>query len=626
MTCSCNAKAQTLSRITISGNKMMTGGKEIILYGIGYPDPVEQVAGVGHFDNNHFVQLRSFGINTYRMPIHPSSWVRAKNTTGDSTIEQAITYAANNGMYTIIDWHTIGSPVEWTFQSDFYKTNEADTEEFWMRMAAKYKDDPRVAAYELWNEPVTSNGWKHIKSEWNQMRDWYESMVDKIRAIDPQKPIICSGLDWGYADEFIGADPVRRKNIIYSAHCYPNQDLPWDTQFGYLKVKYPILITEFGYESNGEGNYAEAEYTKKGGVGTYHEAIYKYLHDKGIGWCLWNFTPRYECNLLTDWNYAISENGKFWKSKLLSQKQADSNKLPGKGINQHSFLYAGEWDTRKPLEQSMFIVRDGKVVWKYSMPLHTPSGGNQEFDDATLLTNGNVIFSRMSGAGMVSPDKKLLWEYKAPPGTEIHSCQSIGKDRVLIMRNGNPAQAMIINTATGNIEKEIPIPTTVTGTHGQFRHIRMTRAGTILVPHMSEGKVVEYDQNGKMVWSVKADSTWSAIRLKNGNTLIAGDAKKYVREVNKKGETVWELTQADVNFKLGNLQTANRMANGNTVICSWIAGDNDTSHWAGTVQVFEVTKVKKVVWAMSSWDNPDLGPATSIHLLDEPGTLEDQQR
>ena len=300
--------------------------------------------------------------------------------------------------------------------------------------------------------------------------------------------------------------------------------------------------------------------------------------------------------------------------------------LPGKGVAQHPFLYAGEWDTRKPLEQSIFIVREGKVVWQYSMPLRTPSGGVQEFDDATLLANGNIIFSKMSGAGMVSPEKKIVWEYLAPKGTEIHSCQSIGPDRVLIMRNGNPAQAMIINTATGKIEKEIPIPTTVKGTHGQFRHIRMTKAGTILVPHLSEGKVVEYDLEGKEVWSVKAPSAWSAVRLKNGHTLIAGDAKRYVREVNAKGETVWELTQADVSFKLGNLQTANRLVNGNTVICSWVAGDNNTSHWAGTVQVFEVTPAKQVVWALSSWKDPDLGPATSIQLLDEPGAPEDQER
>jgi hypothetical protein len=217
----------------------------------------------------------------------------------------------------------------------------------------------------------------------------------------------------------------------------------------------------------------------------------------------------------------------------------------------------------------------------------------------------------------------LVWDYPAPPGTEIHSIQSLGKDRVLIMRNGNPAQAMIINTASGKTEKEIPIPTTVTGTHGQFRHIRMTSAGTLLVPHLGEGKVVEYNLEGKALWSVEAKSPWSAVRLKNGNTLIAGDWSGYVREVNPKGETVWEITQKDIpDFKLFNLQTASRLANGNTVICSWCAGNPQSEEWAGTVQVFEVTPDKKVVWALSSWTDPDLGPSTSIQLLDEPGVAE----
>ncbi len=302
--------------------------------------------------------------------------------------------------------------------------------------------------------------------------------------------------------------------------------------------------------------------------------------------------------------------------------------LPGRGLAQHPFLYAGEWDTRKAL-QSMFLVRGGKVVWHYSIPLHNATGGIQEFDDATLLSDGTIIFSCMSGAGAINQDKDIVWQYPASPGTEVHSIQSIGKDRVLIMRNGTPAQAMIFNIATNKLEKTIPIPTTVANSHGQFRHIRMTPAGTILVGHLSEGKVVEYDLDGKEVWSCKADHAWSAIRLKNGNTLISGDAAKYVREVNPKGETVWEFTQADMpDYRLGNLQTANRLANGNTVICSWIAGNNNTKQWPGTVQVFEVNPTKQIVWALAAWDNPDIGTATSIQLLDEPGTPEgmDQQR
>ncbi len=298
--------------------------------------------------------------------------------------------------------------------------------------------------------------------------------------------------------------------------------------------------------------------------------------------------------------------------------------LPGDGLKTHSFVYAGEWDTRKPDAQSLFVVRDGKIVWSITIPLHTPAGRAQEFDDATLLPNGNIIFAQMSGAGEVTPDKKMVWEYPAPPGTEIHSIQSIGKDLVLIARNGNPALAMIINTATGAVVKEVRIPTTTTNTHGQYRHIRMTKKHTIVVPLLSEGRVVEYDLEGREVWSVAAQSPWSAVRLKNGNTLIAGDWSTYVREVNPKGETVWEFTQADVpEIKLFNTQTAHRLANGNTVICSWVGGHQKTEDWPHTVQVLEVTPGKKVVWALRSWEDPvDLGPATHIQLLDEPGDHE----
>ena len=57
-------------------------------------------------------------------------------------------------------------------------------------------------------------------------------------------------------------------------------------------------------------------------------------------------------------------------------------KLPGNGLMQHDFLYAGEWDMRKPQEQSLFMVRNGKVVWQYSIPLRTATGGIQEIGRA----------------------------------------------------------------------------------------------------------------------------------------------------------------------------------------------------------------------------------------------------
>lgn len=314
---------------------------------------------------------------------------------------------------------------------------------------------------------------------------------------------------------------------------------------------------------------------------------------------------------------------------LLSHLIADAQQtgkaytLPGKGLNQHDFLYAGEWDIRKPNAQSIFLVRKGKVVWQYSIPLRTATGGIQEFDDATMLSNGNIVYACMSGAGIVTPEKNLIWQYICAPGTETHSCQPIGKDSVLMVLNGPVAKVLIYNTATNKLLKEIIIPTAATNPHGQFRRVRITPGKkSIMVGLFAEKKVVEFDLEGKALWSVDAASAWSAVRLRNGNTLISGDGMGYTREVNLKGEIVWEFNRADAPFEIGNTQTANRLSNGNTVICSWIAGNNNTKQWAGTVQVFEVTADKKIVWALSSWDKPDLGPSTSIQLLDQPDSFD----
>ncbi len=143
-----------------------------------------------------------------------------------------------------------------------------------------------------------------------------------------------------------------------------------------------------------------------------------------------------------------------------------------------------------------------------------------------------------------------------------------------------------------------------------------------MVGLFAEEKVVEFDLEGKEIWSAPAKSAWSVIKLNNGNVLVSGDGKSYTREINRKGETVWEFTQADAPFKLYNNQTATRLVNGNTVISNWVAGNKNIDEWDTSVQVFEVAPDKKIVWALSSWKNPDLGPNTYIQLLDEPGNPE----
>jgi hypothetical protein len=303
--------------------------------------------------------------------------------------------------------------------------------------------------------------------------------------------------------------------------------------------------------------------------------------------------------------------------------------LPGNGLAQHPFLYAGEWDNLKPV-QTMYIVREGKVVWSYAIP-SKENGEISEFSDATLLSDNSVVFSRKTGARKVSADKTILWDYVAPKGYEVHAAQPIGLDRILIIQNGKQAKLMVINLVTGKTETEFNLATNPAApVHTQFRRARMTPAGTFLVPHKDLDKVVEYDATGKEIWSVAVPVPWSAIRLKSGNTLVSSGSTQHIREFNPKGEVVWEFSQKDVpDIRLFSLQEANRLANGNTVISNWCpSAVKDPKDWRTTVQVLEVTPDKKPVWALRSWESPDLGPATCVQLLDEPGIAErfEQQR
>ncbi|HTB79918.1 MAG TPA: hypothetical protein VK717_03425 [Opitutaceae bacterium] len=308
--------------------------------------------------------------------------------------------------------------------------------------------------------------------------------------------------------------------------------------------------------------------------------------------------------------------------------------LPGKGLTGHNFLYTGEWDVRPNVHvQTIFLIRDGKVAWTYSIPTYTaptpdhPKGDLSEFDDIHLLSNGNVLYAAKTSVTEITSDKKIVWNYDCPKGTECHSAQPIGLDKVFLCLNGLPARALLINIKTGQVEMEheLPIksPNDPKSIHGEFRHIRMTKAGTYLIAALGLGKVIEYDKDWKEIWSCPAPSAWAAVRLKNGNTLISGNQNGYVREVNPKGEIVWEINKDDLpGIPLYTVQEVDRLANGNTIICNW-GGSIRKEDWDKVVQLIEVTPDKKVAWALYQWANPDLGPSSCFQTLDEPGKDED---
>jgi hypothetical protein len=292
--------------------------------------------------------------------------------------------------------------------------------------------------------------------------------------------------------------------------------------------------------------------------------------------------------------------------------------LPGKGLAQHPMLYVGENFTK------MFLVNDGRVLWTYQ----TGSRDNPyEYDDVWMLSNGNILFTRMQYVAEITPDKKVLWRYDCDNSTgtnhtEVHTCQPIGLDRVMFVVNGLPPRLMIVNTKTGAVEVNHEIPS-ATGQpfnprniHGQFRRARYTAQGTYLISYLGDGNVIEYNKNFNKIWSYPIKSPWAALRLKNGNTLITDEQDNLTREVNPKGETVWEFKNTDLpqDYRFVQApQSCTRLANGNTIFTS-------RGNAGKGPQLVEITPDKKVIWVLQDWQ--DLGDATAVQILDDPGIPE----
>lgn len=84
--------------------------------------------------------------------------------------------------------------------------------------------------------------------------------------------------------------------------------------------------------------------------------------------------------------------------------------LPGKGLAEHDFFYAGE-----AKEERMFIVRKGAVAWSYTHP------GKGEISDAKDCFNqwsGRVDTNHPPVQAIeVTPAKKVVWALRswAPP-------------------------------------------------------------------------------------------------------------------------------------------------------------------------------------------------------------------
>jgi outer membrane protein assembly factor BamB len=121
------------------------------------------------------------------------------------------------------------------------------------------------------------------------------------------------------------------------------------------------------------------------------------------------------------------------------------------------------------------------------------------------------------------------------------------------------------------------------------------------VPHLLAFAVKEYQPDGKVVNTIRTDleelggreqRNWpfTAIRLENGNTLVNLTNGNKTVEFDAEGKVAWKATNEDVDGRFADPCGGQRLANGNTIICSY--GQKNPKK----PKLFEITPDKEVVW------------------------------
>jgi hypothetical protein len=75
------------------------------------------------------------------------------------------------------------------------------------------------------------------------------------------------------------------------------------------------------------------------------------------------------------------------------------------------------------------------------------------------------------------------------------------------------------------------------GTNG----VEVLPNGGLLSPTQWQGKVIEYDPQGKIAWQADFQQSWTASRAPNGHTMVGTQMwPPKVYELDKEGKVVWE--------------------------------------------------------------------------------------
>ena len=183
--------------------------------------------------------------------------------------------------------------------------------------------------------------------------------------------------------------------------------------------------------------------------------------------------------------------------------------------------------------------------------------GHAGHHDVQLLPNGNILFhDSWTKLTELTLDKKVVWTYdsatkngNAGKRVDVHAFARLPNGNTMIVESG--VGRIIEVDQSGKLVFQFPLKT---GGTQSTRLTRITPNGTFLVCSEQPGVVTEYNRQGEIIWDYLIKTrVYGAIRLKNGNTLIASGSGNSVVEVSPDKKVVWEIKgkvpQTDIELK-----------------------------------------------------------------------------
>ncbi|WP_051200144.1 cellulase family glycosylhydrolase [Flavobacterium subsaxonicum] len=206
--------------------------------------------------------IKNMGMNMVRVPFY---WMEIMNndgtikTNGFTQLDWVIAQCTARGMYVILDLHggpggingfiTSGQAVVNNYWTD--TTAQQRTINLWKAIANRYKTNPAVAAYDLLNEPLSSNQALY------PIHQFYNTLYQEVRAIDADH-IISIGAFPGFSF-VVPPTTYGWTNVLYQIHNYNEDKLNYASQNGFIDAvlldvanhqhnwNVPVLAGEFNF-------------------------------------------------------------------------------------------------------------------------------------------------------------------------------------------------------------------------------------------------------------------------------------------------------------------------------------------------------------------------------------------